>query len=82
MIAGLIDIAEDMRREEDGAALLTNLIDKLQHFGTHAGVEVGCGFVEHDQRCAAADNDGERLGLASLVVNAIDPCVAYDVRMH
>ena len=30
----------------------------------------------------AADNDGERLGLASLVVNAIDPCVAYDVRMH
>ena len=30
----------------------------------------------------ASDSDDERLGLARLVINTIDPCVAYDVRMH
>ncbi len=45
-------------------------------------------FARHGvaARCLEAVSDcsdaGERLELAHLVVNAIDPCVAYDVRMH
>jgi hypothetical protein len=32
--------------------------------------------------CLEAEGEAERVGLAHLVVNAVDPCVAYDVRIN